>query len=244
MTRHSARARELGKPAAAARPNYSKTDHEIFLRTLQENDEARNIAAEWMRERGWLIDPPQPLRQAAKPEHWAEFVDAGDIWGSRNGGPRSRIEVKQLTAIFKGADSWPFQNVIVCKQSTWDRYQPKPILFVQFSQGRRCAVIIDASDSDRWQLHTVRDSRHGNVEQPCLTTAIEAVAFIPVPERFWVACPDVKAAPRCVGGCLSHARDEKPTGGQIRTVCGLCGRFLGYRPTASTAGSEGSGASG
>lgn len=221
----------------ASKPRYTAADHAQFKKDLLANDEARQVLAAWLKARGWIVEDVKPTTVAERPEDWAKHSDSGDVWASKDAGPRTRFEVKQRTINFTGPHDFPFPDVVICRCSGFDRAVAKPGFIVLFNQPRTHALVIDCSRRAEWRKESKRDTRHEDLTQEFYVTDIAACSFQEVPYQFCKAAAAAREREAAAAAaCKAYHPDPKnwnrePTdapGKKERVTCKLCGRFIGY----------------
>lgn len=150
-------------------------NHARFLRALDDSLPGVLRVAEWLVRRGRNVRISGQHR-APTHEQWQDYSDSGDLMIEQ------RIEVKHRTFDFTSADDWPYADVAVCAQHSWQRAEQKPLAFVSVSCDMTHVAIVLASSAKHWSVRPCTDSRYDGVTQDTFFCPLSSVTFLRLPK--------------------------------------------------------------
>jgi hypothetical protein len=149
--------------------------HQNFLQRLSDSRDAVFAVARWLSRHGEDVEIPA-TRFAPSPEVADDFVDAGDVFATRNG-RRRLIEVKGSRHFF--ISHWPFaDHFFLAKAAAVERRKGLVAAYVIVAAGLRHAAYVRGDTAERWYLHEAKASNTGNIERvyacsPTLATFVD-----------------------------------------------------------------------
>lgn len=148
-----------------------ETNHEKFLKHLEESREAVSFVADWLRGFGLEVKPGESS-VAKEAKDWKDHVDSGDLF------VKQRVEVKKLSRCFT-TRHWPFGcKFMVCAKHSYDNAVPKPHMYVIVSDDYGCIAIAKSSEQSSWFVEKRKDSRYQGIVQDYYFAPLECVKFI------------------------------------------------------------------
>ena len=131
--------------------------------------------AEWLHGFGYYIAiPPMLLKQ--EHERTEDYQDNGDLFVTKDDGPRKRIEVKGLSVTFTDAMDWPFGDPLVSNKAAVDRGVNEVEAYIYVSADMDHIVIIKADTREHWYVKELTPKTTG-VPEKFYCCPIELAAF-------------------------------------------------------------------
>lgn len=146
--------------------------HQRFLGNLHASRKAVDFLANWLRDRGQLVERGLIPEDAQTHGAWRQHVDGGDLF------VRHRLEVKWRGFTFSSAEDWPYPHMLVCAKHSWDKANPKPYAYWHLSKDYVTAGIVFGSTSKHWTVEVIADSRYDGLEQDTYVCPLHLVRFI------------------------------------------------------------------
>lgn len=138
--------------------------HAKFLDRLRASEGAVVAVAEWARRLGETVEIPT-TRFAPTAADADNFVDDGDLFITNPAGIRRRVEVKQISRPFSGADDWPFLEVFVSNARAVDRAGDQVAAYVTVNRDLSTIAVVTRETRPNWYLRETRAGNTGNVEK-------------------------------------------------------------------------------
>ena len=120
--------------------------------------------AEWLHEHGFYIAIP-PMHLHERGENPMDYVDSGDLFITRDDGPRQRIEVKGLSTQFTDALDWPYSSTLVSNKAAVDRANGEVDAYILVSSDMDHIIIIKAETRQHWFVRELTPKTTGKPEQ-------------------------------------------------------------------------------
>lgn len=137
-------------------------NHAGFVKRLANSHHAVFVIAEWL---GRKYDVRIPVTKVCgEDDDPYDFVDKGDIFISKDGGPERRVEVKGKEFSFSSLDDYRYEHVLTGNKAAVDRIGDDLAAFVLLSQDCKACLIITADTRPEWYLHTRLFRNTGNME--------------------------------------------------------------------------------
>lgn len=148
-----------------------KENHKKFLKHLDESVMAVEVAAEWLKCRGYDVKINK-IKKAPSHSEWKKYADNGDLWISL------RVEVKRLSVNFTCKADWPFgKHFIVCAKHSFDNAHPKPYGFIYLNTAMTHLAIVMSYQKNDWYVEERIDSRYDDYKQEFYIIDISKVIF-------------------------------------------------------------------
>jgi hypothetical protein len=141
--------------------------HKIFLRRLESSRDAVWLVAYWLHRRGWTVEVPA-IHHGEKRSDWKKFSDEGDLLISTPGSlTKHRVEVKGINYQFTCLADWPFKlQYLICTQHSFDKANPKPLMYVTVSPDGVHLGIVLSEKSPSWKVSEWADKEHPGIRTP------------------------------------------------------------------------------
>jgi hypothetical protein len=152
------------------------TQHARFIARLRASKPGVFAFAYWLSSRGYWVEIA-PTREAPCAAEHPQYIDQGDLFAWKEGGPRLRIEVKTLSVTFSGRNDWPYPNVFVASAMSVDRAIDEVYAWVSVSHDLGAAVMMEATTFGTWTRTTKTASNTGN-DEIFYAAPMEGVKFI------------------------------------------------------------------
>lgn len=149
--------------------------YENFAQRFIDSRPALFRVAEWLHEFDYYIAIP-PMFLKKKHERTEDYQDHGDMFITKNDGPRKRIEVKGLSVSFTDAMDWPFRDVIVSNKAAVDRGANEVNAYISLSADMDHIVIVKADTREHWYVEK-RTPKTTGVPEDFYLCPIELVTF-------------------------------------------------------------------
>lgn len=138
-------------------------NHPGFVKRLLASRHSVFVVAEWLSERGHDVRIPA-IKARREDQKIEDFVDDGDIFISKDGGPERRIEVKNTRHTFTGADDYPYQDVIIANKAAIDRIGDNLSAFIIIGSDLENVIIISEATRPHWHIKSITPRNTGNIE--------------------------------------------------------------------------------
>lgn len=138
-------------------------NHPAFLDRLYNSRHSVFVAAEWLSAGGYDVRIPAIKGRKAH-EKIEDFVDDGDIFISKDGGPERRVEVKMKQFIFTTKDEYPYDSVLIANKASIDRIGDNLAAFILLSQDLETMLIAKAETRPHWKEVAYTAKNTGNLE--------------------------------------------------------------------------------
>jgi hypothetical protein len=154
------------------------SQHAKFIERLRGSKPGVFAFAYWLNSQGFWVEIA-PTEEAPCAADHPQYVDKGDLFAWKKGGPRLRVEVKTLGVTFSGAADWPFPDVFVASKMSIDRAlgAGEVYAWVSVSHDLAAAVMTKATTRKTWAETTKHASNTGN-DEIFYAAPLEEVRFI------------------------------------------------------------------
>lgn len=127
-----------------------------FVADLRKSDEATEVVARWIRWTMGYAVTVNPIFIRDDPGRADDFADGGDMLISRV------VEVKRREIDFNSASSFPFEDVIVDKVSTFDAKPSSPWKYFIVNRAMTGAFVVDVNKTLLfWKKRDVWSEKRG-----------------------------------------------------------------------------------
>jgi hypothetical protein len=120
--------------------------------------------AEWLHSRGYYIAIP-PIKIYKPGENPMDYVDDGDLFITKDDGPRKRIEVKGLSTQFTGPMDWPYDSTLVSNKAAVDRGAGDVDAYILVSADMDHIMVIYSKTKEHWFTKTLTPKTTGKPEE-------------------------------------------------------------------------------
>jgi len=139
-------------------------NHERFKKRLIGSRQALFRVAEWLHQYGYYIAIP-PMKIRKENEDPKDFFDDGDLFITKEGSPRKRIETKGLSVTFTNAMDWPYGDPLVSNKAAVDRGIEEVEAYISVSSDMDHIVIIKTDTKEHWYVKELIPKTTGRPEQ-------------------------------------------------------------------------------
>jgi len=122
-----------------------------FVKRLEQSRPAMFRVAEWFHEKDYYIAIP-PIKIAGPNDDPKYFFDGGDLFVTKEGEPRKRVEVKGLSTKFTSAEDWPHKDPFVSNKNAVDRADGDVSAYICLSSTKNHIMIIPYSTREHWYV--------------------------------------------------------------------------------------------
>ncbi len=146
--------------------NYKK-----FVKHLEDSQESVHHVNNWLKSLGYNAKV-NDYTVTDKHENWKDHADNGDIT------LEVKVEVKRMSFNFTNINDYKYKNTIVCAKHSFDRANPKPLMYVILSKDMEHAAIIKSDTHQDWYVEEKQDKRYDNYFQSFYFTNVKNLKFV------------------------------------------------------------------